>query len=136
MCVLSFDRSIVYLTILLVFTITQSYLRLDSTHDSHRSSAGTGPVQATGTAWVFSCGQVTCDETCATIGTSCNAEGMRAVDTEEKGKYVLGLVDQFATFLSGLDQKDAPVIDYYSPFRSEYFWVRYIINEIPIESCW
>jgi hypothetical protein len=48
---------------------------------------------------------------------------MRAVDTEAKGVYVLGLVDQFATAVFDDGFADAPVVDYYSPYFAEFYWV-------------
>ncbi len=72
---------------------------------------------------MFSCGPVSCQETCGTIGEPCNENGMRAVDMEAKGVYVLGLVDQFATAVYDRGFPDAPVVDYYSPYRAEFFWV-------------
>jgi len=48
---------------------------------------------------------------------------MRAVDTEAKGVYVLGLVDQFATGVYDEGFPDAPVVDYFSPYRAEFYWV-------------
>jgi hypothetical protein len=82
----------------------------------------TGPQQAPGTSWVFSCGSASCTETCEGLGLECNADGMRAVDTEGKGLFVLGLVNQGATAVFSADYPDAPVVDYYSPFRSEFYW--------------
>ena len=105
----------------------------DSLTDSCACPQGIEPVQADGTAWVFSCGDESCDDVCALVNAPCNELGMQAVNTQAKGIYVLGLVDQYPTSIYGEEYADAPVVDYYSPFRSEFYWVRSVLPTTAVE---
>lgn len=74
------------------------------------------------TDWALGCGITNCTGVCGSFGKSCVVNGMRQVDTEQKGTYVLSLFDLPITQTYGVEYPDSPVVDYYSPFRSEFFW--------------
>ena len=86
----------------------------------------TGPVQAIPTKWVFGCGLMSCTVACQAYGLTCNDAGMKAVTTLPQAQYLAALNKLTVTAYYGPpgfpSEPDAPVIDYYGPTRSEYYW--------------
>ena len=88
----------------------------------------TTAVKAPGTKWVFSCGTQSCDTACGSFGLTCNQIGNRQVVTKAQGEFLARLnnlpVTQYIDISNGYaPQADGPVIDYYGPSRSEYYYV-------------
>ena len=76
------------------------------------------------TDWALACGPVDCNAVCQSFSKTCSQDGNRQVDSLAKGAYVLSLFDVISVTEDdpiGV-YPDSPVVDYYSPFRSEFYW--------------
>jgi len=76
------------------------------------------------TDWALACGPVDCNGVCQSFSKNCSQNGNRQVDSLAKGAYVLSLFDVISVTEDdsiGIFP-DSPVVDYYSPFRSEFYW--------------
>jgi len=98
---------------LLVATLTPSLAPSGPCTDDELSST---------TDWALGCGIVDCNIVCSKFSMTCNVNGMCAVDTLAKGVFVLKLFNVPVTFVDSTPWADSPVIDYYSPTKSEYYW--------------